>query len=121
MAKDRVKILFIARHFAYFRNYESVIETLAARGHAVHLAAERGEELGGRDMVERLAAAHPGISIGWVPQRDDRWALFATKLRLTIDYLRYLEPAYDTTPKLRARARERVPFIGLVEIGRAHV
>ena len=114
VAEDGVKILFIARHFAYFRNYESVIETLATRGHALHLAAERGEELGGRDMVERLAAAHPGISIGWVPQREDRWALFATKLRLTIDYLRYLEPAYDTTPKLRARARERVPYIGLL-------
>src|SRR5687767_8969001 len=53
-------------------------------------------------------------SSGWPPQRDDRWALFATKLRLTIDYLRYLEPAYDTTPKLRARARERVPYIGLL-------
>jgi len=121
MAKDGVKILFIARHFAYFRNYESVIETLASRGHALHLAAERGEELGGRDMVERLAAAHPGISIGWVPQRDDRWALFATKLRLTIDYLRYLEPAYDTTPKLRARARERVPYIGLLLLGALRV
>ena len=108
-----MKVLFIARHFAYFRNYDGVIETLAARGHQVHLAAERGEELGGREMVERLAAAHPGISIGWVPERDDRWRLLATKLRLTIDYLRYLEPAYDTTPKLRARARERVPRAGV--------
>ncbi len=108
-----MKILFIARHFAYFRNYEAVIETLASRGHAVHLAAERGEELGGRDMVERLAASNPGISIGWVPERDDRWSVFATKLRLTIDYLRYLDRAYDSTPRLRARARERVPRAGL--------
>jgi hypothetical protein len=119
VAEDRVRILFIARHFAYFRNYESVIQTLASRGHELHLAAERGEELGGRDMVERLAAAHPGISIGWVPEREGRWALFATKLRLTIDYLRYLEPAYDTTPKLRARARERVPLIGLMVLAAA--
>jgi hypothetical protein len=108
-----VKILFIARHFAYFRNYESVIDALASRGHQIHLAAEREEELGGRDLVDRLAAAHPGISVGWVPARDDRWSLFVTKLRFTIDYLRYLEPAYDSTPKLRARARERVPQAGL--------
>jgi hypothetical protein len=108
-----LKILFIARHFAYFRNYESVIETLASRGHRIHLAAERGEELGGRDLVERLAAAHPGISIGWVPARSDSWSVFTTKLRFTIDYLRYLDPAYDSTPKLRARARERVPRAGL--------
>ena len=108
-----VTILFIARHFAYFRNYESVIDTLASRGHRIHLAAEREEELGGRDLVDRLAAAHPGISIGWVPARDDRWSVFVTGLRFTIDYLRYLEPAYDSTPKLRARARERVPRAGL--------
>ena len=108
-----MRVLFIARHFTYFRNYESVIQALAARGHAIHLAAERGEELGGREMVERLAAAHPGISTGWIPDRGDGWAIFATKLRLTIDYLRYLDPAYATTPKLRARARERVPPLGL--------
>jgi hypothetical protein len=108
-----VKILFIARHFTYFRNYESVLATLAARGHQIHLAAERGEELGGRELVERLAAAHEGVSIGWLPDREDRWTVFATRLRLTIDYLRYLEPAYETTPKLRARARERVARLGL--------
>jgi hypothetical protein len=108
-----VKVLFIARHFTYFRNYESVIEMLAARGHEVHLAAEREERLGGHEMVERLASAHPGISFGWIPDREDRWVTFATGLRRTIDYLRYLDPAYETTPKLRERARERVPRLAL--------
>ena len=56
MAVARVKILFIARHFTYFRNYESVIAALAQQGHQIHLAAERDEYLGGRAMVERLAA-----------------------------------------------------------------
>jgi hypothetical protein len=108
-----MKILFIARHFTYFRNYETVIAELARRGHQLHLAAEREEDLGGREMVERLAREHGGVSFGWVPGRDDAWAAFATKLRMTIDYLRYLDPAYAGAPKLRARARERVPAIGL--------
>jgi hypothetical protein len=108
-----VKILFIARHFTYFRNYETVIAELARRGHQLHLAAEREEDLGGREMVERLAHEHSGVSFGWVPGREDRWAAFATRLRMTIDYLRYFEPAYAGAPKLRARARERVPRIGL--------
>ena len=108
-----MKILFIARHFTYFRNYETVIAELARRGHQLHLAAEREEDLGGREMVERLAHEHGGVSFGWVPGRDDAWAAFATKLRMTIDYLRYLDPAYAGAPKLRARARERVPAIGL--------
>jgi hypothetical protein len=108
-----VRILFIARHFTYFRNYETVVAELARRGHQLHLAAEREEDLGGREMVERLAREHSGVSFGWVPGRDDRWAAFAIKLRMTIDYLRYLDPAYRDAPKLRARARERVPRIGL--------
>jgi hypothetical protein len=108
-----VRILFIARHFTYFRSYETVIAELARRGHQLHLAAEREEDLGGREMVERLAREHSGVSFGWVPGREDRWAAFAIKLRMTIDYLRYFEPAYAGTPKLRARARERVPRLGL--------
>ena len=108
-----MNILFIARHFTYFRNYESVIVSLAERGHRVHLAAEKEEELGGRDMVERLAAAHSVISLGWIPERDDRWATIAARLRMAIDYLRYRDAAYDEMPKLRARARERTPRLAL--------
>jgi hypothetical protein len=109
-----VKVLFIARHFTYFRNYESVIAALAERGHHIHLAAERDEYLGGRAMVERLAAEYPAaISFGWIPDREDFWATFVIKLRMTLDYLRYLEPAYSSTPRLRARAKERVPRFGL--------
>ena len=62
MAGARVRILFIARHFTYFRNYESVVAALAARGHQIHLAAERDEYLGGRALVERLAAEHPAAA-----------------------------------------------------------
>jgi len=108
-----VRVLFLARHFTYFRNYESVVATLAARGHQLHLAAEREEDLGGREMVERLAQEHQNVSFGWVPSRDDAWGVFAIRLRMTIDYLRYLDPTYAGAPKLRARARERVPRIGL--------
>ena len=104
MARPRVRILFVARHFTYFRNYETAIAELSRRGHQVHLAAEREEDLGGREMVERLAREHHGVSFGWVPGREDQWAAFATKLRMTIDYLRYLDPAYAGAPRLRARA-----------------
>ena len=108
-----MRVLFIARHFTYFRNYESVIAMLATRGHTLHLAAERKEDLGGHQMVERLTSEYPGVSYGWIPGRQDGWTAYVTKLRMTIDYLRYLEPDYASTPKLRARARERVPRLGL--------
>lgn len=104
-----MKYLFFARHFTYLRNFESVLRALAERGHQVHIAAERDEEFGGRAMIDRLATDHPGITAGWAPERADQWYRLATKLRLTLDYLRYLEPAYESTPRLRERAVTRVP------------
>jgi hypothetical protein len=104
-----VKYLFFARHFTYLRNFESVLRELAERGHQVHVAAERDEAFGGREMIDGLASQYPGITAGWAPERGDGWYRLATKLRLTLDYLRYLEPAYETTPRLRQRAEQRVP------------
>jgi hypothetical protein len=107
-----VKILFFARHYSYLRLFESPIAELAARGHQVHIAADREEAMGGRGLVERMAAASPGVSFGPVPGRaPGLWSEFARKLRLGIDYLRYLDPRYDTTPHLTARARERAPRV----------
>ena len=51
-----MKVLFLAAHYAYYRNFESVIVALAERGHSVHLAADEPESLGGQALVERLAA-----------------------------------------------------------------
>ena len=104
-----MKYLFFARHFTYLRNFESMLCALAERGHEVHIAAERDEEYGGRDMIDRLAARYPGLTAGQAPERTDGWYRLATKLRLTLDYLRYLEPAYANTPRLRVRAEQRVP------------
>ena len=54
-----MRILFLGRHYTYFRNFESVLRELADRGHQVHLAVERGDPmgLGGVTLVETLAAA----------------------------------------------------------------
>ena len=106
-----MRILFLARHYVYFRNYESVIATLARKGHYLHLAVEREEQLGGSGLVERLAAEYPTITFGLAPGRADTddWAWIVGRLRLGLDYLRYLHPAFDRASKLRARARERTP------------
>jgi hypothetical protein len=111
-----VKILFIARHFTYFRNFESVVAALASAGQAVHLAADREEAQGGRDLVERLAAAYPGrVTVGFTPILQwGRYRRVSSALRLGLDYLRYSDPRYEATPKIRERAWERTPFLALV-------
>ena len=105
-----MKILFLARHFSYLRNFELVIAALAERGHQLHLAAERDETLGGREMVERIAARFPNVTMGVSPVRgrkEDPKAL--RQLRLGVDYLRFLDARYGRTPHLRARALDRAP------------
>ena len=110
-----MRVLFIARHFTYFRNFESVIAALAERGHQVHLAGDREEALGGRDLVDRLAAKYPErVSVGFTPILQwGRYRRLAGALRIGLDYLRYSDPRYEATPKLRERAYERTPVFVL--------
>jgi hypothetical protein len=111
-----MKILFLARHFSYLRNFDSAIRELAARGHQVHLSADREESLGGKAMVDRIAGDHPNVTVGWTPTRESgAWFELARKLRLGLDYLRFLEPRYEQTPHLVRRARERTP-LGVVSL-----
>ena len=110
-----MKVVFIARHFTYFRNFESVITTLAGQGHTVHLAADREEALGGRELVDRVASAHPGhVTVGFTPILNwGRYRRLAGSLRLGLDYLRYSDERYDTTPRIRERAYDRTPWFVL--------
>ncbi len=62
-----MNVLFCALHFAYYRNFESVIRELAERGHRVHLAADEPEMMGGSQLVERLTAECPGVTFGFAP------------------------------------------------------
>jgi hypothetical protein len=107
-----MKVLFTALHFANYRNFESVIRSLAARGHDVHLLADEPETFGGQAFVERLAAEFPGVSYGLTPSPvDDPWFRLAQKVRFALDYVRFLEPRYADAEKLRLRNVERAPRI----------
>jgi hypothetical protein len=107
-----VKVLFSAVHCGYYRNFESVVQALAARGHQVHLLADEPETFGGQALVERLAEEHPGVTWGAMPlATDEPWFPFAQKLRYALDYVRFLEPRYADVPKLRLRNIDRTPRI----------
>ncbi len=114
-----MKLLFFARHWSYLRNFESAIEALAARGHRLHMAVDVEEALGGRQMVERLVARYPDqLSMGNAPGRAlGAWSELARRLRHALDYLRFLEPRYASTPHLGDRARDRAPRALLALLG----
>ena len=105
-----MKVLFIARHYSYLRLFESAVAELAARGHEIVLAADREEALGGRQMVERIAAAYPNVRLTEAPGRHaGAWSELARQIRLGLDYLRFLDSRYADAPHLRRRARDRAP------------
>jgi hypothetical protein len=105
-----VKVLFLAAHHAYYRNFESVVSALAERGHQVHLAADESESLGGQALVERLAQRYPSVTFGFAPSLDDEpWFRLARKLRTAGDYVRFHESEFATFRKTRLTLRDRIP------------
>ena len=105
-----MKVLFIARHCAYLRNFESAIRALAARGHAVRLAVEKEDAMDSRRMIEHIMAEHPNVTLTAAPSRArDESPERVRQLRLAIDYIRFRDPMYNRTPHLRARAEDRAP------------
>jgi len=107
-----VRLVFSAPHFAYFRNFESVLEALAADGHQIHLAADEAETFGGQALVARLAASCPCVTYGRVPSAGgESWMPFAQKVRYALDYARFRARRYADVPKLRVRSAERAPRV----------
>jgi hypothetical protein len=111
-----MRILFAALHPGYYRNFDSVIEELARRGHEVHLGFERPDSTNaGETLVERLMARWPGLTCGRIPSREPDAAGLLAKTRLGLDYLRYLDPIYPPTSFLPVRAKRRAPT-GIVRL-----
>ncbi len=107
-----MRILFSVNNFGFLRNFESALRTLAARGHRLHLLAERKDQVSGMTTVERLERSFPElVTHGFAPaaRKSALWRPLAGKVRLCLDYWRYLDPRYDDAPSLRARAAGQAP------------
>jgi hypothetical protein len=99
-------------HLGSFLVYEPVVRELAARGHDLHLAVSRSETLGWEQTLEAVVADHPQITWSWLAPSvadSDVWFELAKTIRIWAGYLRYFEPDYTDTPKLKTRASEGVP------------
>ncbi len=101
-----MKVLFAALHLGYYRNFESVIRELVARGHSVHLTGDEPEAMGGQQLAERLAAECPGVTWDLLPSLEgEPWFDATRRMRVALDYVRALDPRYPR--KLRLRTEER--------------
>lgn len=106
-----MKLLFVMYYPGYVRNLESVIRNLAERGHELVLGFNAPPRDPNDNLAEALAADYDNVTTCFVPNRNDRWRLTASFVRRCIDYLRYMHPAYDEAPALKARIASRVPGV----------
>lgn len=105
-----MKVVLALLHFSQLRNFTSVVEELAARGHDVVLAAEEADTLGGGALAQSLADGSPHITLASLPPLEhDATVDLGTRLRVALDYFRFHDEPYASAPKLRERLRARVP------------
>ena len=106
-----MRVFFSIHRVAYLRLYESTIREMASRGHEIHLTmATSSDEKGWSPAIDTLRAEYPTITVSLLsPTMATFWTALAMTIRPWADYLRYLHPDYDSSPKLKARAAERVP------------
>jgi len=109
---ERLRILLSMRNFWYVRIFESVVRTLAARGHHIHLLIGHDPDPTGQwtPSADALVTSSPNITMAFARRSiDDEWLDLRLMLRLGSDYVRFVQPEYASAPILRERARDRVP------------
>jgi hypothetical protein len=111
--QDSLNVLWFMSHPGQVRNFESTLRGLADRGHHVHMAFERLEKKnlpGLHDLSDTLVRDYPGITSGESPVRGrSDWSLVGSRLRASLDYMRYFNAEYADAPKLRERAERWAP------------
>lgn len=107
-----MRFLFFIGHDGFIRNFESVLEALAGRGHEIHLAVRgrRQALMSDAQSIDELCARHPGITSSRVAKAGDYpLTPVLEAIVRSRNYLRYLEPGYAGAHKLRARAEQFAP------------
>ena len=111
-----MRILFAISHLGFLRNFESTLALLAERGHVIHVVTDRrseGSVTDGTPIAERLGARFPE-AFSWetvAPDKRDPWFAVSSGIRESLNYWRYLSPAFADAPDLRARGRTQAPAL----------
>ncbi len=103
-----MKVLFVWDSAEYLRFYDSAVDELVARGHAVAIAINNRsvKKQGG---LQGLSAYDPRVRVlGLVPKDDGMWGRIAYGLRGIMDFVRYFHPRFAAAFVLRARMKRKV-------------
>ncbi|TMK86386.1 MAG: hypothetical protein E6G57_12380, partial [Actinobacteria bacterium] len=107
-----MRYLVALRHAAYIRSLETTVRALCEHGHEVRILLGRPEVrvTGPAERLATLTAELDGLTVGTgVEPRASRQRDLGGELRCWLDYLFFLQPAFERAPKIRARGRRPLP------------
>jgi hypothetical protein len=105
-----MKILFLIKNTSNLRTLAPVVRLLDERGHSIRLACRDVKSSDSHEHIQRIASEGSRVELVEQPfARAAGWSDLARSLRSTIDYLRYFDPVYRDSTKLRERARHEAP------------
>ena len=109
-----MKIIFSLAHVGFVRNYDRTVRHLAVQGHQIHIAVLTARnKLREKSTLDRLMAEHPNVTYGlWPKIKPSVWVSAALPIRVTQDYIRYLDPRYKSSTELRKRVASKTPLAG---------
>ncbi|MEJ7892762.1 MAG: hypothetical protein WKF94_08975 [Solirubrobacteraceae bacterium] len=106
-----MRVLFVLLSPGFGRLFEAGLSRIAERGHDLDIAfttSARKVEASDTTYFDALVERHPRVTWRAVAIEDDAWSGFASSIRHTLDWMRYLDPLYEDAFSLRARAEARV-------------
>jgi FkbM family methyltransferase len=113
---------FVLRNLMYLRNFQSVIQALADRGHKIVITTSPHdikipEEL--RQLARSLETPYRGITFDLTHEREDWWAPASRFVRNVANLLHYRRPEYKDASALAARAERRAGRVATFLLPRA--
>ncbi|MGH2838826.1 MAG: hypothetical protein ACRDJY_10855 [Thermoleophilaceae bacterium] len=114
-----MKLLFVFQDPGRIRFFEDVLALLAARGHSLHVVVESYRERlpGQLAFIEALARSENVTVEPGRKRPRSGWTVLARQLRLSLDFLHYLNSCFDDAPDFRRRAADAAPR-GVVAVAR---
>jgi hypothetical protein len=103
-----VKLLFLMDSPEYLRFFDSAIEALAGRGHAVSIAVNSQRTKKPVGLEGLRAYADRVTVVGVVPECGGVWSEVGHTVRAIMDFVRFLHPSFADARALRARMKRKV-------------
>ncbi len=105
------RVLFVGRSIGHFSYYQSILESLLAKGASVELVFDQQwsrSSVADQRVIDDFARKHSSLVVGWLPRRSDAMREFVFALRELRSFRSYLTRP-ETTEFYVKRWRQYLP------------